>query len=336
MLTDLILRLGQWAPVVGTWLALLGSVYVRLAKDVIFEQLKQDKKKQGKKKADTEKQEEMSSNTEHEHAHVATNPVLPGLASVNNAVCHRCGGVSRDSVQSSKGPSRKEKALRILADWRRQGVRKMIAVVDYIGTAPKDTFENTAAFLRAKLIWIHYPGESLKNPLLPETQDQYGRSTREFSRTIDQTTSRAGSIRSSYDPETTSTGFIQSPKSPSLPRFSSNETRLKTVTTVSDGSSQGGQRSSESPIRRGTSNALQVPTLPSPVHRATPMGSSPPSPTSSVILAGGVNVPSLVVTPDGDTSLLSPLMRGSLRDSHPSPPVTESHKWYFRRRNGTL
>lgn len=329
------LPLGQWAPIVGTGLALVGSVYVLLAKDVIFEKREQEKRKQEKKQGERRFQEKTTPSVEHHDGNEPTRPVAPNVPNVtvpNITICPNCGRVVASDTRWNRGQSRGQKVIQILSDWRRRGTRAMIKLVDFVGTAAEDTFENKK-FKQAKERWIQYPGEKYKNPALRETADQYRRS-RDLSSMNDQPRSRSGSIQSRRDGETASRN--QSPDSPSSPWSRSQLTRLETGTTISNGTSHSGQGSSGAPLRRGTTDSLQVP---SPIHYARTRDSLPPiSPTEPEVLVRGKGNrrPSVVVSDGDDISCPSPQMRHSRADSQPMSLAQPPRSRHFRTRKDTM
>lgn len=332
-MTNFILPTGQWAPIVGTGLALLGSLYVLLVKDFIFEKRRQDKKKQEEKYPGRGKQKKTSSSAEYDCDRSRTQTVPPSLT-IDNFTCRKCGGASTTSDQS-KGQSQGQKVMQALANWRRRGGRAMIVIFEYIGTAPDHTFENSG-FKHAKERWIQYPGEKFKNPALSLTVDQFRRS-REFSRTSDPPLSMSGGIESRRDMETASARSLQSQDSAPSPRSLSLLGRLDTATTASNSTFPSGETYPEVPLRRGTSETLQVPSLPSPIHRPPTRESlAPASPTSElVIVRGGRDTPSLVVPHDGEILLSSRQTRLTRSETRPLPSPRLSRLWQFRR-HGSL
>ncbi|KIW18967.1 hypothetical protein PV08_03256 [Exophiala spinifera] len=333
--TEPIASIGQWAPIVGTGLALVGSVYVLLAKDIVFEKREQEKRKQEKKEAEDRRDQEKT-NPSVQHVDGGNDePTTPAPASApanptsagDNDRCPNCGRVVARDTNWTRGRSRGRKAMRVLSDWRRRGTRAMIKLVDFIGTAAEDTFENKK-FRQAKEKWIQYPGEKYKNPALRETVDQYRRSRDLSSSANDQPRSRSASVQSRRDAQLS---------------------RLETGTTITNNSTNhsggGGQRSSTTssgaPLRRGTTDSLQVP--PS-IHHARTRDSLPPvSPTEpEVLVRGRGNRRPSVVVSDAEEgfSLASPSSsspRHLRSDSQPTMSLPRPpHSWHLRSRQGTV
>lgn len=278
----------------------------------------------------------MSSAAEYHQAHSRTKPILPNLTSVDNFKCCKCGGALTTSDQSNKGQSRGHKVMQTLAHWRHRGGRAMIVVFEYIGTAAEDTFENSG-FKHAKEKWIQYPGEKFKNPALPLTVDQFRRS-REFSRASDHIASMSGGIESTRDMETASARSFQSQDSAPSPRPRSLLARLDTATTASNSTFPDGEILSGVPGRRGTSETLQVPSLPSPIYRGPTRESlASVSPISELIIVrGGRDTPSLVVPDDSDIPLSSRQAQFLRSETRPLPSTRTSRPWRFRRRHDTM
>jgi hypothetical protein len=117
------------------------------------------------------------------------------------------------------------------------------------------------------LIWLCVACQDSRHRYTPPSLDSRSVSTveKEFSRTSDPIASMSGGIESTGDIETASARSFQSAPSP---RPRSLLARLDTATTASNSTFPSGERFSGVPIRRGTSETLQVPSLPSPIYRA--------------------------------------------------------------------
>lgn len=356
---------------------MVGSVYVLLAKDIVLEKREQEKRKQEKKQVERSSsiQEKTSPSVEHHDdnnngqqqvppqpptrpvaapnatPNVATSP-LPSTTTA--AVCANCGRImaARDDSwwRTRGGQSRGQKVMQRLSDWRRRGTRAMIKLVDFVGTAAEDTFENKK-FKQAKERWIQYPGEKYKNPALRETADQYRRS-RDLSSSMNdqQPRSRSASIQSRRDGEAASTRTAnRSPDSPSAgsppapwsrsPQLSRLETGTTVITNGSSG--QGGSSwAGGAPLRHHTTtDSLQVP---SPIHLARTRDSLPPpapsSPTEPEVLVRGKGNrrPSVVVSDGDDAPFASPQVRHFRADSQPMSQARPPRSRHFRSRQGTV
>ncbi|KAI1618873.1 hypothetical protein EDD36DRAFT_44190 [Exophiala viscosa] len=262
--TEPMASIGQWAPIVGTGFALLGSLYVGLAKDIVHEkreveQEKRDAEAEEERRKRQQLEPKTVASTEHDDGGVPAEPVPSRPTSTQNVACSTCGHILSNAT---KHRSRSQRILAVLADWRRQGSRKMIKVADFIGTAADDTFANEA-FKRAKSRWIHYPGEFKINPAARDIAAEFRRS-RDFSSASNPSPSRTGSIV----PQSRNSSPAFNSTSPTLPR----------------------------------SDTLQLPLPPSPIHFAPTKDSSPPVSPTEVIVHGGQDNPALVLNDNGQLS----------------------------------
>ncbi|KAJ9613385.1 hypothetical protein H2200_003327 [Cladophialophora chaetospira] len=257
--TEPMRSIGQWAPIVGTWLALLGSMYMVLAKDFISE---------------TAKKRETTSSNNDENGHEPAEPTAPSIHSPVDLSCPTCGRACVSGDRSCARESRGLKFLDCLTEWRLKGVRKMIDVIERIGTARAR--QSTALYDLYKELWPHTPGERRKNPKLNDTKREFRSSTRQYSRSANPSPSRSGSVGPKQVGGTDTVGPLPSLDSPSLARSPSDLEQLEAAVTFSESIYMRDQRSSVATARRDTFDSLRVPLSQSPSEQTFPMDSLPP------------------------------------------------------------
>jgi hypothetical protein len=334
-LTDFVLFVGQWAPIVGTGLAVLASLYLLLAADP--EAVK----------------EEANPNVSMHHCNCSMQEVgiglfrasshsddTPGATDMRRSFSNSGGGTSSEIVPTTSRPAPGQ-GHQVKRSWtadaanRRKVAKALTAIGNYLGTAAHDQFDDSE-FKRGKAVdFPEIPGEEHRNSALPQIRERYNQSRDadgNVTPVLRERPSRAGSFTgsvasglgiegSSTTPRAASPQSPQSPHSPSA--FSSPTTprRPHASTLPAERTSFELQNppssSSAGPTRgrlRQRGDTLEVP---SPVHYGpTRNNPSAPSVTSIVTIPESQSSPAIVVSSDPDTS--SPAL--TLVSNPPAPP----------------
>lgn len=348
-LTDFGLFLGQWAPIVGTGLAVLGSLYLLLAAD-----LKAVK-------------EEANPNTSMHHCNCSIQEVgiglspasshsvaTPGAIDMRLSFSNGGGGTSSEIVPTTSRPApgqghQARPSSVADAGSRRKVARALTAVGIYLGTAAPDRFDDSE-FKRGKALdFPEIPGEEHRNRALPQIREQYnqcrdadGNVTPVLREQRSRAGSFTGSVASGLGVEGSSTTpravSPQSPQSPHPPSPFPSPTTLgrphastlpneRTSFELQNlpSSSCAGLTGGRLRQRRDT---LEVPSL--VYHSPTRNSLSASSVTSIVTTPKGQSSPAIVVSSDPDTSspvhtlFLNPPTPPSPSEPQPRPPTAAS------------
>ncbi|KAL0253457.1 hypothetical protein SLS55_010436 [Diplodia seriata] len=140
-MTEPIASIGQWAPIVGTGLAAIGSLYLLLAKDV--------------------KQESGSDASTHDD-NASQDVVRPPSRSVDVR------------PQSSDEPNgRRYSQATTVEGHRRKVTRALMSLGNYFGTVDYSTFDDSEFRRGDASEYPQVPGEENRNPALPRIKLQY-------------------------------------------------------------------------------------------------------------------------------------------------------------------
>ena len=306
------LFIGQWAPIVGTSLAALGSLYHLLAVDMDAV----------KKKSMQEASTGLITVSSHS---VAT----PGAPEMRRSISNESGGT----------PSERMPTTHPLAPVQDVGNRRKVAkalteIHNYLGTAAHDRFDDSA-FKRGKALdFPEIPGEEHRNRALPQIREQYNLSRDVEGNVTPEQRSRAsftGSIASGSDVEISTMSVVgaASPQSLQSPYSPSPLPQLQTAPGRQHASSMPAQGTSFEPqsvplsLPTGSSggrlqqmqDTLQVP---SPVHHSPARNSiSASSSASIVIIPEGQNPPTVVDSSDTNLSSHAQTSVTNQLNSHP-------------------
>jgi hypothetical protein len=342
LLTDFVLFVGQWAPISGTILAVLGALYLLLQLDL---------------KAVPE---EPNLNASMPHCNCAmheggtgpsaasSNPVTTlGATDMRRSSSNSGGETSSEIVPttSQPGPGQGHKIKR---SWtatdrgnRRKVAKALTAIGDYLGTAAQDRFD-LSEFKRGKALdYPEVPGEERRNPELLLIREQYnpsrdadGNVTPALRGSPSRAGSFTGSFVSGFGGEGSSTtlrdaSFPSPFAPPSIPRILHAATlpaerpsfELPNPPLSSSAGATGGR-----PRQPGDSLAV-----PSRVHHSpTRSNSSAPAINFIVNIPEGRSSPAIVVSSDPGTSssahtpVSNPPASSSPSEPLPTPSTPES------------
>ncbi|KAG4442566.1 hypothetical protein IFR05_001978 [Cadophora sp. M221] len=259
--TEPIASIGQWAPLVGSGLASLGSLYLLLSSD------QPDLDEKGKAAI-------------HHHCNCSTHNISmsPSQSStpvVTPAIIRR--STSKDgrrslaeieTVPSTSGPAVRTQTKRSWtqtdAGNRRKVANVLTNIGNYIGTAAQDRFDDSE-FKHGKAVdYPELPGEGYRNPGLGLIRREYNQP-----RDAEVRPSRAPSFTGVSGAEGSIRGVSpQSPRSPSTQRPHASTIPGRTSTESHNPTS-----SSSVPLNRGRRDTLEVP---SPIHHTSTRNSLPP------------------------------------------------------------
>ncbi|KAK2762877.1 hypothetical protein FQN54_001052 [Arachnomyces sp. PD_36] len=279
--TEPIASIGQWAPIVGTGLAILGSLYLVMAAD-------QEVREDGP-----------NMNTSIDPNSFPAN--LPGPVDMGRSFSNESGGSASERLSTisasasespSKGPRTDDRGNRLKI------ARTLSVVSNYLGTASPELFD-VSAFKHGKALnFPETPGEENKNPDLPRIRERYNRG-RDLRR------SRAGSFNdsapSAFDSEGISMGSRGSSPRPSMSSTTSrlHRSALPTERISSDLSSRDPSVASGSvaPRLRERRDTLEVPP---PVHFNS-VRNSPPNPSASAVTRESPGPPTIVISSESSS-----------------------------------
>ncbi|TVY82447.1 hypothetical protein LSUE1_G004250 [Lachnellula suecica] len=277
--TEPIASIGQWAPIVGAGLAVLGSLSLFLAKDL-----------------DSEKEESRpDSSIHHCHCNHSMQEIGGGLAHTPHAATppndatelHRsftadARGTSMETVPTAATHQNNQLLRSTTASTTDAGNRKRVAtaltaIVNHLGTAAH--FDDSEFKHGKALDFPEIPGEQHRNPTLPQIREQYNQhrdSDEPSTPILRERHSRAsftGSINSGLGIERyTTSPRAASPHSPQSPRSPSPYPRSSTLPVQRTSSELHNPPSPSSPAlseggARPRRDTLEVP---SPVHPRFP------------------------------------------------------------------
>ncbi|KAL1647045.1 hypothetical protein SLS58_002815 [Diplodia intermedia] len=186
-MTEPIASIGQWAPIVGTGLAAIGSLYLLLAKDV--------------------KQESGSDASTHDDNASSQHVTRPPSRPVD------IRPPSSDEPPPTNGRRHSQATVE---GHRRKVTRALMALGNYFGTVDYSTFDDSEFRRGDASEYPQVPGEENRNPALPRIKLQYG-SHQDGGGSVAPTPreqrSRAGSISSRLGAER---GSATSPQRPDV------------------------------------------------------------------------------------------------------------------------
>ncbi|KAI0850852.1 hypothetical protein F5Y00DRAFT_268229 [Daldinia vernicosa] len=356
--------IGQWAPLVGTGLAALGSLYMLLAVDI-------EATKRGANLSDpihhfddgqhpTRPRASSSLHSggiEITHCDDITHPEhdlrsSPSMQDMNGGLfissSHSVAAPSTAHVRSSSSNSGRETSTEIAPTEsrpsmhdignRRKVYNTLLVVSNYLGTASHDRFDDSE-FKHGKAIdFPEIPAEDKRNPDLARVREAYN-----HHRNDDESASIRPSRAGSFAGSPTMTRAISAPHPPSpVSRSSSPSPSTRGVqhsntlpagqssfdVQYQDASSSAGQTRGRPRQRRDT---LEVPV----VHPSSSRAMQPSSPAASVTtITNSQGSPAIVISPDPDTGstiddipvLNSPTIRPSELDPAPQPKASPYHE----------
>jgi hypothetical protein len=224
-----LLVVGQWAPVVGTGLAALGSLYLFLSKSIDIVE----------KDANPNRSEDHC-NCSHHHHSGERNPSLQVQRTEDGSPSSRdTGSIDSDVIES---PLRDQRILhevvsnellpttsvRTLDGNRRKVAETLTAIGNHFSNAAHSSFDDSEFKHGIALDFPEIPGEIHRNRALPQIREQYnqprdadGNVTPGFRGHHSRTNSFTGSVRSGFGVEDSSSTpkptLSQSPQSPHSP-----------------------------------------------------------------------------------------------------------------------
>ena len=318
-LTDFLLFVGQWAPIVGTGLAVLGSLYLLLAADL--EAAKEASPNASMHHRNGSMQEVgRALSTASSHS-VATPDATDMRRSFSNG--DRGASIEVLPTTSQSAPEQGHHAKQSgMADAgnRRRVAETLTAIGNYLGTAAPDRFDDSEFKHGKALDFPEIPGEEHRNRALHQIREQYNHSRDaegNVTPMLREQSSRAGSFTgsvasglgvegSSITPRAASPQPPQSPHSPSLFPSPTTPRRPHANTfPVERGSFElqnpllSSSTGSAGDRLRQRRNTLEVP---SPVHHSPTWNSpSASSITPIVTVPEGRSSPAIMVSSDPDT-----------------------------------
>lgn len=176
-LTDFAPFAGQWAPIVGTGLAVLGSLYVLFAADAVDPEMV-------KEEANSNSSMHHCSCSMHDvginHIETASSQSVAPLGATDMPQSHSNGDGGTPSeivptpTRSTTGQGHQAKRFGTTdAGNRRKVAKALTAVGSYLGTAAQDRFD-VSDFKRGKALdYPELPGEEHRNPDLPQIRREY-------------------------------------------------------------------------------------------------------------------------------------------------------------------
>ncbi|KAL3418819.1 hypothetical protein PVAG01_09040 [Phlyctema vagabunda] len=328
--TEPIASIGQWAPIIGSGLAVLGSFYVLLAT------------------AESEKEEKSSALATHCNCSMQNIGLGISTASSNSIGSQRPSFSHHSSPNMERqtpGKTPPGESVLLPAQTpdtanRRKVAKALTWVGSYIGTAARDRFDDSE-FRRGKAVdFPEIPGEEHRNKELPRIRKGYNPSRDadgNVTPALRAQHSRSGSftsVISRFDIEGTSMTRVVSPQSLPLPQSPLPSPPLPTTQRPRTSTLHGERDSSEvhrlslstsasatthrPPARRDT---LEVP---SPVHHSYTTNNRPTSPMTSMDDAPMAQPsPTIVVSPDFENFPSAQIqIVHSPRPSSPSEPLS--------------
>lgn len=191
--TEPIASIGQWAPIVGTGLAVLGSLYLLLAAGL----------------ADSEEEEEAKPNISQIHAHhcnCSMREVSRGRSRTSSHSIHIPSATdmrtSHEIVPTTTWTSRRSGISD--AGNRRKVAKALSTIGNYLGNPSEDRFDDSE-FKRGKAIdFPEIPGEDYRNSALPQIREQFNPDRDQDGRVtpgVSRQRSRTGSFNSRLNTE---------------------------------------------------------------------------------------------------------------------------------------
>lgn len=328
---------GQWAPIVGTGLAVLGSLSLLLAASP--DHGKDDENKKG-----TEKDRQGQNPPDHRcDCHMrqvdpslvtASSPFAVTLdpTEMNPNPTNSDRGTIREKLpsrtQSSPVHSTQLKPSEPADEGSRRKVAKVLtSFANYVGTAAQDRFDVSDFKGGKALDFPELPGEAQRNPDLSQIREQYNH----YNPALGRTTSKAGSFTSrlSFEGSAAATPRTGSPQPRSASTFPSSprpqrphitplpaersSLELRNTASSSSAGSPGGRT-------RHRRNTLEVP---SPVHYNTTWSND--SPSSIIMVLERQISPTIVVSSEPDMESPAQSQMSEEPASPSSLPETPTH-----------
>lgn len=184
--------IGQWAPIAGTGLAAIGSLYLLLAKDV----------------------EEGASLK----ASMRNYDGSPEAGASSQSVATPCGSTDirpqySNELLSPSGDRRPSQST--IGGHRRKVTKALTAFANYFGSVRYDRFDDSAFRRGDALNYPQVPAEEYRNRRLTDIQNQYNLTPVQRSRAASRTRSRSSSPGIGSSLTTLRAGSARSPQSPS-------------------------------------------------------------------------------------------------------------------------
>ncbi|RDL29812.1 uncharacterized protein BP5553_10677 [Venustampulla echinocandica] len=321
--TEPIASIGQWAPIVGTGLAVAGSLYLLLAANM--KAVKEEANTSASKHHCNCLMREVSMGEDKRGRFAASShsAATPGAVDMRRSFSNESGESSSEIVPTVSRPASD-------AGNRRRVANVLTTIGNHLGTAAHNQFDDSE-FKRGKAVdFPEIPGEEHRNHALRQIRDQYNPSRDadgNATPTLREHPSRPGSTRSVASGRSVeranswTTPRAASPQPHTRPRIlhantlPAERTSFELPIPSSSPSTDlpGGGRPRQ---RRDT---LEVP---SPVHHTPTRNNLPASPIISIVdIPQGQSSPAIVVSPDPDTpSPAIPLPSKPL----PTPPTSGS------------
>jgi hypothetical protein len=299
---------GQWAPIVGTGLAVLGSLYLLLAA--------------GGADVDTEieKQGTNPSPSEH-HCNCSMQEARTGIETPSSHSIARpdATDIHRSSSNGGEGTSNRivPTTSRSTTDAgnRRKVAKTLAAIGTYLGTAAPDRFDDSDFKHGKALDFPEIPGEEQRNPDLPQIREQYNpyRDVDGNVTPVFPLPSRAGSfigsVGSRVSMDDNSTPGAASPQSPHSPH---ERTSFELPNPPSSSFSSSGI------MPRQRRDTLEVPSSARPHHSRNNLSVS-----STTAIPKDQSSPAIAVSSDPDTSSPAhPSVSNPALPSTPQPRAT--------------
>ncbi|CZR58895.1 uncharacterized protein PAC_08787 [Phialocephala subalpina] len=157
--TEPITSIGQWAPIVGTALAVLGSIYLLVAVD---RKSPEDEDKPSEDKRSASVDHISDTGTEHRVGR-STVPIHSSSTNIRHSFQNHIRRIS----------SEKEPVTNV--GYRHKVAKALTTVVTYFGTAADDRFDDSG-FKRGRADdFPEIPGEEHRNSALPQIREQYNK-----------------------------------------------------------------------------------------------------------------------------------------------------------------
>ncbi|TAQ89592.1 hypothetical protein B7494_g2065 [Chlorociboria aeruginascens] len=294
--TEPIPSIGQWAPIVGTSLAVLGSLYILFIADEKEVPI-QDASSHHHNCSMQEVGRGRSSESPHSVITLgATNTghnVLNDGGETISQMAHTVTHSTSENDQLMRSTTRD-------AGGRRKVAKALIAVGNHIGTAAHDLFDDSEFKHGKALNFPEVPGEEYRSRTLPQIRKQYDQSRDTDGGLSPLPRSRPGSFSGSVASEIGVANHSTTPRTGSPRRPHSGTWPTKRLSFEQQNLSSPSSTSSTGPRLRQRQNMLEVP---SPAHHS---GQIPPI---------------IVVSSEADASSLTRTLVPPSSESLPTPPM---------------
>ncbi|PGG98380.1 hypothetical protein AJ79_08888 [Helicocarpus griseus UAMH5409] len=258
--TEPVASIGQWAPLVGAGLAVLGSLYLVLA--AVLDAVENESKQETSSNHDNCSMHEVVTVISAASSHSATSPGEMRRSPSNTRSLNEQDGQPRQSTTGDSGN-------------RRKVARALSKFGIYLSNAAHDRLDNSGFKSGRALDFPEIPGEFRRNRDLPHIRNQYNPyrdAAGNVTPSIRGRPSRAGSFTSSIVSGLDLDGPSSRSQSPSGPRQSMTSNDRTSFDTHPPTSPTSGAPKVTRPARRDT---LEVPAQ---THHSSPRNNSPMSP----------------------------------------------------------